>query len=180
MRTVETQSAQNATKLMHSAVSKFAGARKKLHAAREARLTLHNAWRTYLQETCIRWQTYLEDFNDQDQKLEKEISAAEESLQAAKEHLEQTKQEQVGELSTEVENDQEEDEDAKPMTVDSIKEGITEMALSLQKLKNKADESFEAQQGALKKHKGSGKEASGALASPPSMVPFAQAGKGSD
>lgn len=68
------------------------------------------------------------------------------------------------------------------MQVDSIKEGIQEMAQSLARLKVKADESFE-QQEAKRQCVGRESPAPGPATLPSpgtaAMVPFAQAGKGS-
>lgn len=178
----ELKSAQQTTKDLHSAVAKFGAAKKRLHTARDARLTLHGAWRQYLQETCSKWQKYLEEFNQQDSALEESIQAATEGLQQAKTHLDEVRahaDERAGAATVEDNHEEEDGDKPQQMAVDSIKEGIAEMAQSLSRLKTKADESFEAQQNALKRFKAGENPPLPSVAHTASMVPFAEAGRGS-
>lgn len=172
----ELKSSQQLTKVLHSAVAKFGQCKKKLQEAREARLTLHSAWRSYLHTACQTWQKYMEEFNQQDASLEENITEAEENLTMAKANLDDVKK-QAAEPA-DAENEAEDDLDKAPMAVDSIKEGIAEMAQSLMRIKSKADESLEAQQQYNKKFK----SAFGSLPGggpTASMAPFGGAGKGS-
>eukprot|EP00438_Fugacium_kawagutii_P029469 Skav209236 [mRNA] locus=scaffold293:361318:368908:- [translate_table: standard] len=151
LQATEREKARDVTKALHAAVARFGTARKKVQEARDARLTLHSAWRQYLQDQFSKWQKYLQEFNEQDSALEESIQLAEESYQQAKTALGEAKQsEGVASKAEEILDSDEDLADRVPLPVDSIKEGITEMAQSLARLKQKADESFEAQQDAKK------------------------------
>lgn len=52
------QDSQAANKAMHSAVTKIGAAKKALHQAQEARVTMHAAWRVFLAEATARWYLY--------------------------------------------------------------------------------------------------------------------------
>lgn len=94
LQATERQQAKDVTKALHSAVAKFGQARKKVQEARDARLTMHSAWRQYLQDTYQKWQRYLEEFNEQDGELETAIQEAEDAFQLAKAALGELKQQE--------------------------------------------------------------------------------------
>eukprot|EP00438_Fugacium_kawagutii_P027312 Skav202712 [mRNA] locus=scaffold654:654744:664175:+ [translate_table: standard] len=191
MHSAEVQQAQTNIKALHSAASKLGVAKKKVQEAKSARLQLHTAWKEYLQAACVRWKRFIQEFGQDDNKLEQELQKAIEELQAAKQHLDQVKE---SVQSEDVENfmdvEAEELQD-RPLQSASIRQGMEGMVSSIDQLQRQAEDSLEAMQSATKRlktaadHKASGHNpilvqedpppsdpVEPAVPSAPSMLPF--------
>ena len=138
------------SKSMHQAVTKLDQARDKYKGAKKARQNLHNNWNAYLNESIKRWQKFAEEFAEKDQVLESEVDSTLEKLQAARQHLDEVK-EQHSKMdahflsnSVDLVSDMEE-ETLKEETSATIKEGITKLLAGLEnaKVSQKDEETIE-------------------------------------
>lgn len=136
-------SSQAATRQLHGAVTQLGLAKQTLTNARLARSQMHGAWRTFVNQSVARWQKNVQEFADEDAKLDKEIAEALAALKLARAHLESTKQTATaagpstdgGDIS-----DEELAADPGPM----IAEDMSMVLESLGQLKQKAEAALES------------------------------------
>lgn len=132
------QDSQATNKAMHSAVTKIGAARKALHQAQEARITMHSAWRAFLAEATARWDGYGKEFEEDDGKLQADIAKAREDLVNAKKHFDAMKIEAGtgADAMVDLDSDTEEAPDKSAM---QIQEGLSAMRASLKNVKEQAE-----------------------------------------
>lgn len=168
---------KEASKMMHSAVSKLDHAREKLQKAKTARNNMHKNWNKFLADAVTRWQQHSEKFSKEDADLLTGIETATSAFQAARTHLEDTKQ-ALAEFDNVIENDIQEVSDEELM-VDALpgaSAGIQEMLNSLQRLQEvQADTVESASKKQRTEETPEDGKASG-LSVPPSMRPFGRGG----
>lgn len=137
-------SSQAATRQLHSAVTQLGVAKQALTTARLARSQMHSAWRNFISQAVATWQQNVQEFTQEDGKLEQEINKAIEALKVARANLEISKQTATtgapvadgGEIS-----DEEIIDAPGPMIV----EDMNAVLQSLGQLKQKADASLETE-----------------------------------
>eukprot|EP00435_Cladocopium_sp_Y103_P026030 s1730_g6.t1 len=155
----ETTNPKITSKSMRQAVSKVDSARAKFKAAKAARQNLHTKWTEYVEQSVKRWRGFAEGFKTKDDALAKEVTAARDSLQEARIHLDEMKElhskQDAQELQIEVSSDVDEKENEeliKMDTAEAIHQGITSMVDGLEKIRVRpAEESGEEQANAAKK-----------------------------
>ena len=139
----ESTGAKASSKSMHQAVKKVDQARNKFQIAKQALQKLHTSWTNYVEESIKRWKTFAEDFAKKDAKLAEDLVTARDALQAARDHLDETKElhskQDADELQeAEVISDGELDEETDSMKVeaaDIIQQNITSVVDSLEKIR---------------------------------------------
>ena len=87
---------KDAERLMQSAASRLGNARDGFQLAKKARQNLHKNWWKFVVDAVTRWQKHSENFSKEDAKLEEAIMAAANVFQAARAHLEETKEALAG------------------------------------------------------------------------------------
>ena len=132
---------KEATKLMHGAVSKLDHAREKLQKAKTARRNMHRNWSKFLEDAVKRWEQHSERFAKEDADMVSTIEDATSAFQAARTHLEETK-EALAEFDNVIENQVQEVSDEELMTdaTPSVSTGIKEMLSSLTRLREAQEE----------------------------------------
>jgi len=165
---------------MQSACAKLEKARKNYKDALKERHNMHAKWSNYLAQSVSRWKKFATEFTEKDQGLENKVQKAKETLQAARERVDVTK-----EALTKVDEDilddvqaisaDEEDMDTteKLDSADTIKAGITDMVATLEnitKLTAPADPDGQVAKRARTEEGGPG-------SLPSALVPFAKPGK---
>ena len=115
--------------------------REKLQKAKTARTNMHRNWGKFLDDSVKRWQQHGEKFTKEDEELANAIDAATSVFQAARTHLEETK-EALAEFDNIVEKEIPEvsDEDLMADTTGSIGDGIQEMLTNLTRLRDAQDD----------------------------------------
>ena len=127
------------SKGLKSAVDKMDKARKRLKEAEKARLTMHKNWRKYIADSIERWTQFAEKFGRDDQDLAEKVKAAKEKLQQTKEDVDAKK------AALEEHDDIEEvfvSDEEMPEKVDaseSIQANLATMVSSLQSLQRSAE-----------------------------------------
>ena len=141
MSKVKVITPKEASKLMHGAVSRLDTAREKLQKAKTARTNMHRNSGKFLDDSVKRWQQHGEKFTKEDEELANAIDAATSVFQAARTHLEETK-EALAEFDNIVEKEIPEvsDEDLMADTTGSIGDGIQEMLTNLTRLRDAQDD----------------------------------------
>eukprot|EP00435_Cladocopium_sp_Y103_P050690 s495_g15.t1 len=147
---------QQETKKMHSAVAAHGRARKELQQAQLARHNLHSAWKSFLGQAVTQWQTYGNQFIEQERQLTERVNAAVQSLEMAKETLAKSKSSAGVETKEDSMNISDDDQDlakkdVSNATAEHIKESLTGLHSSLEQMKNSADKMVEQEQQALKR-----------------------------
>ena len=166
---------KEATKLMHGAVSKLDHAREKLQKAKTARSNMHRNWTKFLEDAVKRWQQHSERFAKEDADMVSAIEDATSAFQAARTHLEETK-EALAEFDNIVENQVQEvsDEDLMADATPNVSTGISEMLSSLTRLR-------EAQEEPVAKkpriEEAEGKQGTGGALASKALQPFGGGGK---
>lgn len=130
--------------------------RKQLHQAQAARSNLHKNWSAYIDASVQRWKTFVEDFAQKDQALDKKIQEAKEAMQEARDKYDKVKDaidkqdavilEEVEEISDAM------DEDAtdKIPSAEEIQEGLTTMITSLEAIRMRPAEDADTEQASKK------------------------------
>eukprot|EP00438_Fugacium_kawagutii_P022459 Skav232345 [mRNA] locus=scaffold2646:123125:129487:+ [translate_table: standard] len=153
MADIHKQSAQDATKALHSAVSKLGNARSHLHSIKDSRRTLHTAWHSYVTAAVERWEQNLKDFQEQDMELKDQTKSAMETFHQAKHTLEIAKELALKEnpsLNSTIEvSDDEMEADLGTPAVEHIQSVLD----SLRSVKTKAEEIMQADMRANKQLK---------------------------
>eukprot|EP00438_Fugacium_kawagutii_P009834 Skav200591 [mRNA] locus=scaffold2706:31252:36046:+ [translate_table: standard] len=154
VHTTDLQTSRSNIKALHAAASRLGSAKKKVQQARNARIGLHSAWKEYLQNACIRWERFIQEFTQDDTALEKDLQQAFGELQEAKQHLDQVRETvQAEDLESENADDDMAEFQDKPVSAVSIREGMAGMKSSIESLRRQAEESLDAMQSAIKRHK---------------------------
>jgi len=175
MRKIAVITPKEATKLMHGAVSKLDHAREKLQKAKTARSNMHRNWTKFLEDAVKRWQQHSERFAKEDADMVSAIEDATSAFQAARTHLEETK-EALAEFDNIVENQVQEvsDEDLMADATPNVSTGISEMLSSLTRLR-------EAQEEPVAKkpriEEAEGKQGTGGALASKALQPFGGGGK---
>eukprot|EP00438_Fugacium_kawagutii_P019685 Skav225749 [mRNA] locus=scaffold28:125322:127102:+ [translate_table: standard] len=150
---IHKQTAQDATKALHSAVSKLGNARSQLHSIKDSRKTLHTAWHSYVTAAVERWEQNLKDFQAQDLDLKEQTKSAMENFHQAKHTLELAKELALKEnpsLNSTIEvSDDEMEADLGTPAVEHIQSVLG----SLRSVKTKAEEIMQADMRANKQLK---------------------------
>lgn len=147
------------TKQLHSAVSQLGSAKKQLATLAQARTQLHASWTTFVKESIERWKKHLEDFQEQDAKMVKQIEEASQKLQASQENFQQCQQ-KAGEVGGPEEVIELETDEELPDMSGSVVTSLQEMATSLEGIAVRMEQ--EEHQGKKRKVEpapGTGKEA---------------------
>ena len=137
---------KTATSKLHRAVTKHGDAKTALLEARQARSNLHASWKQYLETAIATWETYITDFDKEDQRLEAVIEQSLTSLATAQETLDEAKKAATEEeLKDEVEMIEDEDEglDRTYKSGQAMRAGLQGMKEGLQKLRTQTDEAIE-------------------------------------
>ncbi len=77
------------TKLLHSAVSQLGNAKKTLKELNQARLKLHSHWSKFLEDSLTRWNTYAQNFQEQDAELQQRIDEAKIAVTQSKQNFQE-------------------------------------------------------------------------------------------
>ena len=147
----------------------------------KARQNLHEKWTTYLEASIKGWKSCAEDFATKDHDLEEKVNQAKETLQIARNHLDEikdlhSKQDQAVLEDAEV-TDSDADDEMKVETAEAIKQGILSMVDNLAMISTKARPPEMTEENAAKKAKlGDDGQRVGALPST-ALEPFARPGK---
>eukprot|EP00435_Cladocopium_sp_Y103_P019413 s1029_g4.t1 len=166
---------QSATSKLMSAVSKHGDAKTSLLDARTARANLHSTWKQYLDAAVITWRGFIEDYANEDKRLEEAVKAAEEHLLAAQTNLDDAKlvaTEQELKEQVEMIEDDEEAVDSTSKSGNAIREGLANMMAGLEKLQEKTDEAT----GEVTKRQRLGDGSSKTSSTVSALEPFARAG----
>lgn len=133
------KSAQATTTAMHKAVTKLGVAKRNLQQARDARLNLNTAWKAFVQQNVQKWEGYLKDFGQQDQKSIADLQAAQEALKQAKAGLEEAKLEATKEEMRDFQESAEDEmDDVEADTTTQVH--IQELAQHLHQIAKRAEE----------------------------------------
>eukprot|EP00438_Fugacium_kawagutii_P025050 Skav224656 [mRNA] locus=scaffold4300:194197:204539:- [translate_table: standard] len=141
-----TTTSQDATRMMHAAVTRLGHAKKAVQETQSTRLSLHQKWRAFIEDGITRWQKYAQDFNQQDQGLLETLNKSKEDLREAQSNLENTKERVHAEGPSLVDEDDIGDE---PFISDSgaLLQGHAQMMVdTLNALKQKVDESYQLEE----------------------------------
>eukprot|EP00435_Cladocopium_sp_Y103_P042148 s3646_g11.t1 len=144
------------TKQLHSAVAAHGRARKELQQAQLARHNLHTAWKGFLGHAVTQWQTYSEQFIEQEKQLTERVNNAIQALEQAKENLTKSKSSAGVESKEDSMGISEDDADlAKKDLTDAAAEKITEsfkgLHTSLEAMKTSAEQMVVEERQALKR-----------------------------
>ena len=165
---------QSATSKLMSAVSKHGDAKTALLETRQARANLHATWKQYLDSAIQIWRGFLEDFDTEDKKLEEQIQIAETALTMAQGNLDDAKKVATAqELQDQVEV-VDDDLDMTDRTLRSgpaIREGLSGMIESLEKLQAQTEEAT----GETAKRQRLEDGTSKSLSTPAALQPFGKA-----
>lgn len=154
LHNADLQTSRANIKSLHAATSRLGAAKKQVQVARAARISLHTAWKEYLQTACTRWKRFLQEFSQDDAKLEQELQQAMDSLQAARVNLDQVKETvQSEDLGGSAADEEMAELQEKPWSSSAIRDGLCELASNIENLRRQAEESVEVLQGAPKKAK---------------------------
>lgn len=139
-----TQSQQQECKDLHKAVARLSSAKKALQQVTMGRNNLHTTWKSFLDDSVVRWEENLHSFGEQDNKFAEEIALAMDSVSQAKKHLEEVQKQVTEDRVVNLEDDEEE------MSVQldaghQIREGMQGMLTGLQNLKSKAEQDLQEQ-----------------------------------
>ena len=163
---------------VHKALRKVDSARAKFKAATTARQKLHDNWSKYIEESVKRWRGFADDFTKKDQALEKDVETAMESLQQARQHLDEVKEQHSKQdaaylkSTVEIVSDMEDEPQDKMDDSEAIQEGIATMISSLDTIKLRQKEIAKEDEHMPKKLKGGD-----GVASRGAMEPFGGPGK---
>ncbi|CAL1139425.1 unnamed protein product [Cladocopium goreaui] len=126
---------------MQSACAKLEKARKNYKDALKERHNMHAKWSNYLAQSVSRWKKFATEFTEKDQGLENKVQKAKETLQAARERVDVTK-EALTKVDAEIldedqvisAEEEEMDTTEKLDSADTIKAGITDMVATLENI----------------------------------------------
>eukprot|EP00435_Cladocopium_sp_Y103_P025498 s1969_g6.t1 len=145
---------QHETKQLHSAVAAHGRARKELQHAQLARHNLHAAWRNFLGQAVSQWQSYGEQFIEQERQMTERVTSAMQNLEQAKDSLAKSKS-SAGVDSRDDTNASDEEMDCKKevsnAAADRIKETLSGLQANLEAMKTSAEQMVEEEQHALKR-----------------------------
>ena len=146
---------QTETRQLHSAVAAHGRAKRELQQAQLARHNLHAAWRGFLNQAIDLWKGYSNQFIEQEKQLSERVATAQEALSTAKSHLVKSQglasaEDKEDAMVSDDEHDKNE-KDVTSNTSDRIHQGLTGLCVSLDALKQSADQAVEAEQQALKR-----------------------------
>ena len=143
------QDEKNHMKGLHSALRALGQAKDALLEAENARAQLLSQWKTFLQQSVIKWREFTANFQASDTAHQASVQEARLAVKRAQRCFDvATKQEQSGSGNAQVISDDEEELDlTEDMTVDSreesaqkIHEGMSLIVASLEELSSSADQ----------------------------------------
>lgn len=135
------QSSQQATKELHSQVTRLGQAKKQLQLAIDARGRLYRSWQSYIADAIQRWEKNVKDFQEEESKVESDLQRAKDNLIQAKESLEAAKLQATRfNLAVTAEEDGEDDAEmlATAMTGKRIHQNTSTLVSTLQALHSEA------------------------------------------
>ena len=146
---------QNATKSLHKVVNKMDQATRAHEAACLARGQLHAAWKSFVEEAVEHWTRYVEEFKEDDAKLQTRVKETKDQLHLAKQAWMASKATPAeAAASTTEQNDAmliSDDEDVfLDQRAEKLGEGLSQMLTNLTSVKARAAEINQAEDGRRK------------------------------
>lgn len=153
VQTVLTKYGKQSTKDLHAAVTALDRSREDYDKAVMARTQHHATWKKFLSDAVQLWQSYADQFVDQEKKLQEQVTLARENFIFAKTELENAKLD-AGEVLTTADDDladRESDTHAGSSAASKLTETMQGLATSLSTLHKEAENLVEEDQHVAKR-----------------------------
>ena len=177
---VLTKFGQQSSTDLHAAVTALDTARQNYDEAVTARNQHHNMWKKFLSDAVQLWQTYAQQFMEQEKKLQEQVSTSKDALLSAKKDLENSKLAKLGTGDVQNITSDEETEDPDSTSAAQAATKITEtmegLASSLQSLHQEAEAMVAEEAHAAKRPRTTPKAEDAAMEDPKHGSHFGKAG----
>jgi len=177
---VLTKFGQQSSTDLHAAVTALDTARQNYDEAVTARNQHHNMWKKFLSDAVQLWQTYAQQFMEQEKKLQEQVRTSKDALLSAKKDLENSKLAKIGTGDVQNITSDEETEDPDSTSAAQAATKITEtmegLASSLQSLHQEAEAMVAEEAHAAKRPRTTPKAEDAAMEDPKHGSHFGKAG----
>ena len=167
VKSLQVKEEKDEEKELQFAAKSLGRARRDLQEALEARTNLHQKWRTFLSMSVAQWQTFTQEFQQQEHLALQQIQAAKDSLAQAKQNLETSKEAfhspRDPKNDAEIEDLMSEEDTQVDSGASKLHEGLQHLTSSLQNLHQAAEDAHAVEQAAKKARLNDDTDVSGQL-----------------